>query len=228
MPPYKYAYILGTLLICFPIWLTLVLHRKDLRKEILLTSLVGGFFGPISQLIYTKDYWKPELFSNQTIGIEDFLFGFFIAGIAASIYEGVYGKRFAKRTQRDTNWFVNFAMLVTVVFGTFLILTLSTNVNSIYASMVSFLVGTSIIFFKRRDLAKDMLFSGLFLAIFGLISYTILLAVYPDLITKWWFMNNISGVFVLGIPIEEIMWGFTGGMFIGPFYEFIVGLKFRR
>jgi len=228
MLPYKYAYILGTLLICFPIWLLLFLRRKDLRKEILFTSLVGGFFGPVSQLIYTKDYWKPELFSNHTIGIEDFLFGFFIAGIAASIYEEVYGKRFAKRTQRNTNWHMNFISLVVVVFGTFFILTLSTNVNSIYASMIAFLVGTSIIFFKRRDLAKDTLFSGLFLAIFGLITYTVLLALYPDLITRWWFMDNISGVFVLGIPIEEIMWGFTGGMFIGPFYEFIVGLKFRK
>ena len=77
MYSYSYAYLIGDLLLGF-FWLFLYLFRKDLRHELLITSFVFGVCGPISEIIYLRDYWKPELLFGNSIGIEDFLFGFFM------------------------------------------------------------------------------------------------------------------------------------------------------
>ncbi|KAF0236691.1 MAG: Uncharacterized protein FD167_4513 [bacterium] len=82
---YKYAYLIGVLSILFPIWLFLLIRRKDLRKEILLTSIVIGLLGPFSELLYLRDYWHPETIGTYPFGPEGFLFGFLLSGIAVSI-----------------------------------------------------------------------------------------------------------------------------------------------
>ena len=102
--PYKYAYLLGDLIL-FAVWSILFL-RKDLRKEILTVSIIGGVLGPLSEAFYIRDYWQPQLFNGWTIGIEDFLFGFFFTGITASIYEEVFGKRFIKKASKPF-WIFN-------------------------------------------------------------------------------------------------------------------------
>ncbi len=118
MASYRYAYLSGVLLVLLPLWLFLFFHRKDLRYEILKVSLVIGIGGPLSELLYMRDYWRPETFIGWPIGIEDFLFGFFIGGIACSIYEELFGKHYSKRLNRKHHWrlFI-IPVLLFIVFG---------------------------------------------------------------------------------------------------------------
>lgn len=73
---YRFAYLVGDLLIGLP-WLALYIYRGDLRRKMLLLSCIFGLFGPLSEVFYLRDYWHPQLFSGWPIGLEDFLFGFF-------------------------------------------------------------------------------------------------------------------------------------------------------
>lgn len=224
---YSYAYLFGNLFLCFPVWLLLFVARKDLRKQMLLVSFLGGLAGPLSELYYLQDYWRPLLFTGWKIGIEDFLFGFFIAGIAAVFYEEVFGKRFAKRKTRKNNflWLViPLLALFTITFNGLFFLGL----NSIYASIIGFLLIALLMIIFRRDLWFDAVMSGLLVGTFMFVGYLILLLGFPELFQRLWLLKNISGILVFNIPIEELLWGFGWGMVAGPLYEFYAGLKFKK
>ncbi len=228
MLSYKFAYLIGNLFVMFPVWLVLLLRRKDLRKEIISFSILGGIAGPLSELWYLRDYWKPELMFDWKIGFEDFLFGFFIAGIAASLYEEVFAKHFTKRRSKQKYRYLlamSLGLLLALIMNT---LTLGFKVNTIYASSIGFLVLSLIILIKRRDLLVDAVISGLLVGLFMFLSYMVLLAIFPQLIHKWWYLENISNILILGVPIEELLWAFSWGMLAGPAYEFFAGLKFRK
>ena len=228
MISYQYAYLFGNLLILFPLWLFLFLHRKDLRKEILIVSLLIGIGGPLSELWYLRDYWQPETFNGWPIGIEDFLFGFFIGGIASSIYEELFGKSHSKRIDRKhhLSWFI----IPVIGFSIFVLnlLIFVFGVNSIYASIVVFVTLALLILYFRHDLLIDSLMSGLLVGVIMFFGYLLFLTIFPEAIHRWWILQNISGILILGVPLEELLWAFGWGMVGGPMYEFFAGLKFKK
>lgn len=224
---YKYAYLLGNLFLCFPIWLLLLLKRRDLWKQILLISFIGGLAGPVSEFWYLHDYWRPQIFTGWSIGLEDFLFGFFIAGIASVCYEAIFGKRLAKRRHQSKQWPYIFIALVALFLFCFNIL-FFLGINSIYASSIGFLVLSLLIVFKRRDLWSDALMSGVIMGGLMFLGYLVFLWFFPEAIERWWYLKNISGVLFLGIPLEEILWASSWGMVAGPCYEYLMGLKFKK
>lgn len=80
----------------------------------------------------------------------------------------------------------------------------------------------------RRDLAVDSIVSGLLTGGIILGGYVIFLFLFPEAIHRWWMLSNISGIFVLGIPVEELLWALGLGMVSGPLWEFFAGLSFRK
>ena len=94
--------------------------------------------------------------------------------------------------------------------------------------MITFLLLALLIYYFRRDLFIDGLMSGIFLAITMFLAYLIFLYIFPNAIQKWWFLNNISGILILGIPLEELLWAFSLGLVAGPTYEFITGLRLQK
>ncbi len=222
---YQYAYLFGNLFILFPVWFLLYLHRRDLRVDILIMSLVFGICGPLSELWYLQDYWQPQTITGTSIGIEDFLFGFFIGGIISVLYLEIFNKHISKKRTRNhpTRFFFLFITLI-ILFVSFYVFGL----NSIYASVITFLALAIFIYHKRRDLFVDQLMSGIFLAGMMFLFYLVFLYIFPDAINRWWFLKNISGVLILGIPVEELLWAFSFGLVGGPIYEFINGFRILK
>ena len=76
----EYTYLIGSV-IGIVIWIALYYHRKDVRKEMWIMSLLLAFFGLIFQVYFwTKDWWMPANITGTLVGIEDILFGFFMGG----------------------------------------------------------------------------------------------------------------------------------------------------
>lgn len=227
MLDYQYAYLIGDLIIGLPLWSVLFFGRKDLRREMLIVSLLIGIAGPVSEYWYTQDYWQPQTFTGTVAGLEDFLFGFFVGGIASAIYEGAFGRRFAKRKDRSHHWsWFLLPMVALLIFS--LNLLVSIGLNSIYASVITFIGAAGVMVYYRRDLLVDSLMSGLLVGAIMFLGYLVFLSIFPQAVHRWWFLNNISGILVAGIPIEELMWAFGWGMFAGPVYEFFAGLRFKK
>src|SRR3989344_6909047 len=214
----QYAYLLGCT-IFVSIWLLLYILRKDLRKEMLTMSLLVAPLGPLSQLLYLRDYWKPQLFNGWVVGIEDLLFAFAIGGITSVIYEEIFGKRYIKgHTKKHFYLMLLFALLGLIWM---LVGNLYLKYNSIYVSIVAFIFLGVLILFFRKDLFFDAFWSGIIVGSLMFLFYMFFSAIFPEVIQKWWLLKNISGILVYGAPLEELMWGFGWGFFAGPAYEFV-------
>lgn len=224
---HPYAYLIGNLIFGL-IWLLLFLYRKDLRREILTLSLIGSVFFPLA-LIYLPDYWNPEYIigGNFPIGIEDFLFAFFIAGIGAVLYETIFGRVHSLCVCRKKNP-KRLIAIIAVSAAVLLGLTFIFKLNSIYSSYVSFLIIFAYIIYFRRDLFWQAIISGFSVGLLMFVFYQIWIRIYPGIIEHWWQLQNISGILIFGTPFEEILWGFMWGLVAGTLYEFISGLSANK
>jgi len=96
---------------------------------------------------------------GNPIGIEDFLIGFFIGGVAAVIYEEFYKKKVSIRRKSELidSKFLHLTILFIILFfGSFYII----KVSSFYSSVIAFVISIFIILLKRRDLIRDSIISG--------------------------------------------------------------------
>jgi len=223
MVNYQYAYAAWTFLF-FIVWTAFYLWRKDVRKEMLFISILFGFGGPASELIYIQDWWQPLTLTGTAVGFEDFFIAFFIAGVSSAIYEVVSEKRIRikraalKNKNNENKLFLFFAFfLILLFFGSFYIF----KINSFYSSVLAFGLAAIIMYFKRRDLIIDSLLSGFFTLVVGISIYFILSLIYPDFIQQFWYLKDSwFAKLIFGIPIAEYIWYFLAGAYIGPLYEF--------
>lgn len=221
---FPYFYFVGCLLGIF-LWSIIFITKKDLRRQMLLMSLVIIPVGPLSEvLFYFKDYWSPIYIFGLRPGIEDILFGFFVGGIGSTIYQFLTRKKLVELKEKNTK-----KSLLIFLFGSLIFFTsfFGFGLNSIYVSILSFLGIFLIIVVLRRDLLINAVMSGFFIGLFTILGYQILLVLYPDMFVKYWFLHNLSNIFIFNIPIEEILWFSTWGMVSGPAYAFYKGAKFK-
>ena len=223
---FQYAFIAGNLLFLL-VWIILFVTRRDLRKEILIMSIIVAPMGPISEIFYLRDYWQPEFFNSMLSIIEELLFGFTIGGITAVIYEVFFAKKYLQKNLRPhSKW-----LFAVGIFGITCIMFVGSVIlgfNSMYVSIAAFLIIGILILIMRRDLLQEAFFSGLFVSILMFLFYFIWTRIFPGVIQEWWLLKNISGVIILGAPLEELMWSFSWGFAAGPAYTFINGLRFKK
>lgn len=219
---YQYSYFIGTLVLLI-IWLNLFLLRKDVRKEMLVISLISGFAGLIVDPVYSSDWWRPPTITNTMPGVESFIFGFSVAGVASIIYEEVFRKKVKikkkskkQEAKENINYFFISLLLAALFFGGFFIL----KINSFYSSLPAFLIPLSIIWFKRKDLILDSLISGFLLMIASFLFYIIPELITPGWIASAWNFGVLSKITILKVPLEDLIWFFLAGMYIGPLYEY--------
>jgi hypothetical protein len=218
---YSYAYLIGTLIFGF-VWLTLFFVRKDTRKEMLLVSLFIGILAPLWAPWFFRDYWNP-LYA-WFFGIEDFLYGFFAGGIVSVIYEIIFGRRLSKRRTLAYLWTYIFGILLfiaAIVFGVLWHI----YTNAIYSAFSAYAVFTLGLLWFRRDLILNAFISGFLFVAVTFVFYTLFTFLFPGIIQAWWQLEYLSGLYILGIPIEELVWAFGMGFAGGPLYEFIVGRR---
>lgn len=221
----KYAYLVGCSFFLF-IWLLLFFFRKDLRKEILTMSFLIAPFGLIGQIFYLRDYWQPQTVTGWSLGFEDLLFAFSIGGVGAVVYEEILGKKFSqRRLKKYPYWMllVIFLGLSWMIIGNIIL-----KFNSIYVSTSVFLIFGVLMVTIRQDLIRNAFVSGVLVGLLMFFFYLLYLPLHPGIIEKFWRLKNISGIFFLGVPLEELMWGFGWGFVAGPLYEFINGLQFKE
>lgn len=221
---YQSAYLIGALIFGL-VWLIFFWRRPDLRREMIVLSLLAGVMGPLSEHFYLQDYWQPRYWFPASIKFEDFLAGFFLGGISAVGYEVIWRRHHSCACDLKTTWVLPLATAVGLIslIGLFHGL----GVNSIYASILSFLLTAGIILTSRRDLWPAAVGSGLTLAAVMFIFYLIYQRIYPGIIQSWWRLKNISGILLLGVPIEELVWGFSWGLVAGPLYEFAAKVRLQ-
>ncbi len=219
---FRYTYLLMALTF-FIVWLILFIWRKNTRKEMIIMSLVFTLAGPLTEVVYTQDWWKPLTLTNTAIGPESLVAGFMIGGIASVIYEDIFKKkikirRIGKVKKEKENFLFILIILISaaLLFGSFYLL----KVNSLVATIVATLIPTFFIWIKRKDLILDSLATGILLVIVASFVYSVLEFLTPDWVHAFWYFKNIPNIIIFNLPLDDIVWYFFTGLFVGPLYEF--------
>ncbi|MFZ5844963.1 MAG: lycopene cyclase domain-containing protein [Patescibacteria group bacterium] len=231
MVQYKYAYLVANLFF-LAVWLLIFWRAGKLRKPMLVMSLITAFFGPISEIWYFADYWKPEIALPLPLigGAEDLLFGFSIGGIGAFAYESLFVRGLCKCEEKKLKreWFL--LVFFVVVGGMMIIFNNLLGLNSIFASSLAMIILAAIMLALRPDLLPNAIGSALLVAGVMFIIYFLGQEFFPSahlwMLQIWKLSGTPQGIVIFKhIPWTEMLWGLSWGLVWGPMYEFLVGAR---
>ena len=204
--------------------------RPDLRQMMARMMLLSLPFALTERLFYPT-YWEPaflfDLVNKIGFGIEDVLFVAGLAAFSSSAWAFASGRRLAPLGD-DARPFLPTALglLVACFAGVGLLVWLS--IPMIYgAPVVMALMGTCLCL-RRADLwapgfggmlVTTLVYTSLCLALDRLIPGVFLLDWNTEI-----FLNR----FMLGVPLEEILYAATAGFIAAVFYPFVAGLRYVR
>jgi|SRR3989344_4170009 len=219
---YAYAYLFGDCLLGI-VWLAFFLLRKDLRHQQLFVSFFTAPFGFMQVFWFYGDYWRPEyawtfLIRGIPFGIEEILFAFFIGGIGSVIYEVIFRKRYRPNGKKRMRSAVS---IIVASAATFLLLH-TFGWNSIWASTTALALASIVMVVVDRDLRRDCIASSVLMFATIFCGYLLWLTLFPGSIARFWVADALSGIALVGVPIEELCWFISWAMFSGIAYEFSV------
>lgn len=177
----------------------------------------------LSEVFFVPGYWLPDTIFNPKLSIEDFIFTFAVGGIIAVFYELVLGAKHFKHLKLCNCYRGGGLILLVGVILIFVVHFLF-KINFMYALYIGILVNILLIAINRPDLIKKIIFSSLIFGAFYFLFFAVFSRITPGFLNHW-NLSELSGVILLGVPLEEIIWAFAAGALIGPIYEFLLGIR---
>src|SRR3989338_6234392 len=214
MESVRYAYFIATLP-ALAIWLYFYVKREDLRREMLVISALIGLLSIVTSYYWwTVDWWRPLTITGTKVGIEDFISGFTSGGIMATIYEVVFKRGLYKR---KLHHHVSGALTILFLLSqTTTLLFYETGLTSFWSATTAMLLTASVVIFIRKDLVMSSFLSAILMMLVSIPPYLMILLVSPQWIDST-YLPEISGIRIIGIPIEELVFWFLSGLVFGPF-----------
>jgi energy-converting hydrogenase Eha subunit A len=221
LSPYAYLVLSTSLLVA---WLILYGSRPDLRRQILWISLGTMPLG-LTEPVFVPAYWNPptllDLARRTGFDLESLLFSFAIGGIVFAAYDALTGTAPADIMHAERHHLRHryHRAAVLAAPAVFLGLLAVTRLNPIYAAALGLVVGFLATLYCRSDLWAKMLVSGaLFLLLYFVVFAAFNLA-FPGYVAAVWNLPALSRVFVAGVPLEELIFAFTFGLYWSSVYE---------
>jgi hypothetical protein len=224
VPSYHYSYLVGVLIFGVA-WVICFILGKTYRSEIRWGTLIAAPMA-LTSLLFVPQYWTPpslfDLDQRIRVGIEDFLWAAAVGGIASVVGEYLLKERLgAIRKTRHKRHYAPF-ILVVVVFAA---LHFGLNWKTMNATIISFVVGDLVLGYLRSDLVPLMLISALSFTGLYFVLFLCLLFLYPEFVQRYYNLSNLLGIYVLGVPVEELLFAATGGAIWSVAYEYVFGYR---
>jgi len=194
-------------------------HRSMMRQAALGTAIFG-----LTEPLFVPEYWNPpslfELAQRTGFDIESVIFTFAIGGLGAVLYDRLAGRvpaPIAARTRGSSRHRLHALALLTpaVVFVALMPLGL----NPIYPAVIAMTVGAAAAVACRPDLLVKTLLGGFLFASFYAVFIFGLAVTVPGYIETVWNLPALSGVLPAGVPLEELLFGFSFGLLWSGAYE---------
>jgi len=224
LPGYHYSYLVGAF-IFWVAWVACFILGKAYRTQIRWGTLIAAPMA-LTSLLFVPQYWTPPSLFNLDqkirVGIEDFLWAAAVGGIASVVGEiFLKDKLAAIRKSRHERHIAPFVLII-ILFG---VLELWHHDKTMDNTIISFAVGALVLAYLRRNLIPLMLASTASFTVlyFGL--FLCVLALYPQFVRYFYNLPNLSGIFILGVPIEELLFAATGGAIWSVAYEYAHGYR---
>jgi hypothetical protein len=226
----RYEYLVYSL-IFVAIFLLILNFRKDLKSHIIVPCLIGAFIGPISELMYFKDYWRPyTLFGQAKPGIEDILFGSSVIGITLIVYPFLFKKQeWQAHHKRHARLGFIYILTASILL---LFLNSSLHINSVIATGIVCVVLLVPLLAARSDLIMPTVITGTAMALIaGLIYFVLLGYIFRDALNGnvWLLSKTRLGIKVFKyVPLTELIWFFAVGGFLEAFDMYVRDAHFRK
>lgn len=204
--------------------------RPDLRKILKVTVPASIPFAATEFLFYPS-YWRPkflfDLADRIGFGIEDVLFVTTLGALTSTLYpftarrttELPAASKHGRELLRRAAIPLLVALVATAAFHV-------VGVRMIYGCCWVMIGVTLAILAARRDLAAPALAgAALTTVVYGSLCL-VLAAVIPGIFDLAWNAEQFSNVFVLGIPLEELLYAASSGFVGTVFYPYVTGARF--
>ena len=224
MQNYHYSYLVGVL-IFGAAWVACYVLGKKYRAEIRWGTLIAAPMA-LTSLLFVPQYWTPPSLFNLDqkirVGIEDVLWAAAVGGIASVVAEILLKERLsAIRKAAHKRHFAPFVVVVVV----FIALEFWHPGKTIYNTIIAFAVGALVIAYLRSDLLPTMLTGALSFTVLYFALFLIFLCLYPGFIQRYYNIPNLLGIYVVGVPVEELLFAGTGGAIWSVAYEYVQGYR---
>ncbi|TVZ28698.1 hypothetical protein JM83_3842 [Gillisia sp. Hel_I_86] len=217
-------------LILLAFWAGVYLFKKGFRKEMLKMSLITMPFG-LTEPFFVPEYWSPpSLFglAEQTgFDIESLIFSFALGGLGVVLYRLIYRRDYVvipSEERAHMQHKLHTYLLFVPVF-VFLPLSLFTNLNHIYCGIIAMFTGGLATLYCRPDLKGKIWIGGILFTLLYFVYFGSILLFYPKYVELYWNLDNLSHILVFGVPIEELLFAFTFGMYWSGLYEHLYWRK---
>jgi hypothetical protein len=107
-------------------------------------------------------------------------------------------------------------------------LDLLTNLNHIYCGTIALFAGAVATLLCRPDLKVKIGMGGILFLLLYFVYFESLNLVYPGYEVLVWNFTTISKMLLLGVPVTELLFGFTFGMYWSSVYEHFLWFKVTR
>ena len=203
------------------------LSEKESRHEMLVVSAWTSLLA-LTEPLFVPEYWNPPslfgLAQSTGFDIESFIFCWSIGGLAVVLYELVVPVRHVPITGSSHRYHPVALAVTPIVFA---ILLLFTGLNPIYCAIIALLMGGCLVIVTRRDLLRKMVASAcIFLGLYAAYFLTLVITA-PGYVARVWDLRVLSGVTIIGIPLEELAFAFSFGFFWSGVYEYALHLRIR-
>lgn len=221
---YHYVWLLWSLAF-LGLWGVLLLANPGKRGAMWRTSLVTAVFG-LTEPLFVPEYWNPpslfELARRTGFDIESFIFAFAVGGIGMILY-ATLTRRERMPIEVEHRGENRHRLHRLALVGPLVLLAPGFLLpwNPIYPSLLALALGALAAVVCRPDLARNTLVGGaLFLGLYAVFMLG-LRWFAPGYIEAVWNLPALSGGLVYGIPLEELVFGLTFGMYWSGVYEHV-------
>lgn len=228
---FRYVWALWSSAFLLP-WLLLWLLAPAFRAVMWRASLTTMPFG-LTEPLFVPAYWNPpslfELAQKTGFDLESLVFCFAIGGVGSVLYNALTRRRLttvpSETRELNRHGLHRAALFVPIVtfIGLYWL-----PWNPIYPAIVAMATGGVATALCRPDLApKTLVGGGIFLGFYA--AFMVALLVFaPGYIEQVWNLPQLTGIGALGIPMEELLFGFTFGMYWTSVYEHLTWQATRR
>lgn len=189
-------------------------------------SLATTPFG-LTEPLFVPEYWNPptlfDLAQRTGFDLESLIFCFGIGGVGSVLYSVLAHRSDVpvpaseKRLPLHRHHYKALAS----PFVAFLLLYFLPW-NPIYPSIAAMAVGAIATVRCRPDLKTKTWVGGVLFLAYYLVFFLALEATSPGYALQVWNLRDISGILLLGIPLEELLFAFTFGLYWSGVYEHLM------
>ncbi|RZO86835.1 MAG: hypothetical protein EVA65_00720 [Oceanococcus sp.] len=230
--PDQYVWLFSSSMLLL-VWLLLFAFNPSHRRIMLVSSLIAMPFG-LTQPAFLQSYWTPpgvlDLAARFGFDIECLIFCFAIAGINVSMLKLYWGQVILPTTDpvrqpQINRWFWFTLATPFVLLG---VLYFVWQGNPIYWSLLAQTGGALACMWCFREAAGKLLlislpFTAMYMALCLLMD-----ALAPGYFDRFWNISDISGITLLGVPIEEPLFAATFSVCANGIYLHVLWNRYGR